>query len=164
MLNVVAINADAATWNRLRGQAEAEKVPLVRTQISTCSARRRDPALAQKALALALTPAPGATNSAGIIEQVADLHPEMAFDFALANRAEVAKLVDTTSVNRFFPGLASDSSNLATAAKVEADASANIPAEARRDADTAAASIRYRAAIRKDRLPEIDAWLAKNGV
>jgi aminopeptidase N len=162
VLDVVATNADAATWNRLLGLAEAEKVPLVRQQYFDLLGRAKDPVLAQKALALALTPAPGATNSAGIISEVSDVHPDLAFDFALAHRAEVAKLLDTTSVNRFFPGLASGSSNLATAAKVEADAKANIPVEARRDADTAAASIRYRAAILKDRLPEIDAWLVKN--
>lgn len=162
VLNVVAVNADAATWNRLRAQAEAETVPLVRTQYFDLLGKARDPALAQKALDLALTPAPGATTSAGIIQQVAANHPDMAFGFALAHRAQVAGLVDTTSVNRFFPGLASGSSNLATAARVEADAKANMPEAARRDADTAAASIRYRAAIKKDRLPEIDAWLAKN--
>jgi aminopeptidase N len=163
VLNVVATNADAATWDRLRAQAEAEKVPLVRTQYFDLLGKARDPALAQKALDLALTPIPGATTSAGIIDQVSDIHPDMAFDFALAHRAQVAKLLDSTSVNRYFPGLASGSANPATAAKVEADAKAHIPAEARRDADTAAASIRYRAAIVKNRLPELDAWLAKYG-
>jgi aminopeptidase N len=162
VLDVVASNADAATWDRLLALATAEKVPLVRQQYFDLLGRAQDPKLAQRALDLALTSAPGATTSAGVIEEVADNHPDLAFGFALANRPAIEKLLDTTSVNRFFPALAGGSTNLATAAKVEADAKAHIPAEARRDADTAAANIRYRAGIVAKRLPEIDAWVAKN--
>src|SRR6185437_1143321 len=51
--------------------------------------------VAQHALDLALTAEPGATNSAGMIRGVSWRHPEMAYDFAMAHRAQVDKLVDS---------------------------------------------------------------------
>ena len=60
----------------------------------------KDEALARRALALALTDEPGATNSSGMISNVSYEHPDLAFDFAVAHREQVDKLVDTTSITR----------------------------------------------------------------
>jgi hypothetical protein len=47
--------------------------------------------------------------------------------------------------------------------KIKAYADAHIAKSSRRAADTVVADIQYRQMVRKERLPAIDAWLARNG-
>ena len=47
--------------------------------------------------------------------------------------------------------------------KINGYADAYIAKGSRRDADTVIADIEYRQMVRKERLPAIDAWLARNG-
>lgn len=162
-LRVVAANADAATWDRLHAEAMAEKTPLIRQQLYDLLAMPRDEALAKRALALALTDEPGATTSAGMIAGVARYHPDLAFDFALANLESVNKLVDATSRSRYMPRLASGSADPAMIGKLKAYAEKYLTPDARRDSETAMADVAYRIKIRNERLPAIGAWLDKHG-
>ncbi len=157
---VVAQHADAATWDQLRKQAQAEKSPMIKDRMYALLAASEDDALARRALALAMTDEPGVTNSAAMLANVADQHPEMAFDFALANIDKVNQRVDATSRSRYFPRLAGGSADPATIDKLNAYASANLAAGSRRDVDTAVAGISYRIKVKKERLPAIDQWLA----
>jgi aminopeptidase N len=125
-------------------------------------ASTEDKALAQRAMELALTDEPGVTNSAAMLTRVADQHPDMAFDFAIGHMAKVNERVDPTSRSRYFPRLAANSADPAMAGKLNAYAGANLAAGSRRDADTAIAGINYRIKVRAERLPAIEAWLAKN--
>jgi aminopeptidase N len=160
--SVVAYNADAATWDQLHTQAQAEKTPLVKDALYTLLASAKDEALAKRALDLALTDEPGATNSSNMISTVSRAHPELAFDFAVAHREQMNKLIDSTSRSEYFPRLANSSLDPAMIGKMQAYAQANIAPTSRRGADTAVANIQYRIGVHKDRLPEIDAWLKKN--
>jgi hypothetical protein len=87
----------------------------------------------------------------------------MTFDWAIAHKDAVNDKVDNSARTRFIPGLASSSSNLATADKVKAWAAANLAEGSRKEADKAAASVINRAKIRQQRIPAITAWVAKNG-
>jgi len=164
ILAVVAEHADAPTWDALRGAARSEASPLVRDTLYGLLATTNDPALAQRALALAITGEPGETIGAEMISTVADSHPDLAFDFALANMAAVNARVDASSRSRFFPMLAKGSSNPQMVAKVRAYAEANLAPEARRDAETAVAAIEDRLKVRAQRVPEIEAWLMRTGI
>jgi aminopeptidase N len=163
VLGVVAKHADAATWDAIHAQAQAEKTPLIRAQLFSLLAAAEDEALAKKALELALTPEPGETLSSTMISRVAGAHPDMTFDWATAHKDAVNDKVDNSARTRFIPGLASSSSNLATADKVKAWAAANLAEGSRKEADKAAASVINRAKIRQQRIPAITAWVAKNG-
>jgi aminopeptidase N len=163
VLGVIARHADAATWDQLHAQAVNEKTPMIRDQIYSLLASTEDEALARRALDLALTAEPGATNSAGMISRVADLHPDLAFDFAIANLSKVDEKLDGSARRRFYPRLASGSRNASMIQKVDAYAIAHVPPESRRDAETAKASITYRIKVRTERLPSIDQWLSKKG-
>jgi aminopeptidase N len=159
ILGVVASNLDAAGWDRLRAQARAEKTPLVRSQLYRLLGSAADEALARRALELALTEEPGATNSSAIIAAVAAVHPDLAYDFAIANRAKVELLVDASSRSRYLPGLAAGSSNPAMVAKLQDYATRYMTPESRRPADIAIASIQDRVRVRRTRLPDITRWL-----
>jgi len=160
ILGVIAANADAATWDALLAEARAETSAMVKAEQYGLLGSSRDPALARRALDLALTDEAGATNGASMISRVANLHPDLAFDYAVAHREQVEQKTDATSRSRFFPGLARRSADPAMVAKLNTYADQHLAADARGDVKTAIASIGYRVKLRKERLPEIDAWLA----
>jgi hypothetical protein len=156
---VVARHADAKTWDRLHAQARAEKTPLVKDHLYGLLASTEDAALAKRALDLALTDEPGPTNTPGMIAGVADLHPQLAFDFAMAHMAAINERVDSSSRSSYFPALASRSFDPQMIDKVNAYAKAHLAPSARRVAETVVASITDHIRIRRDRLKAIDEWL-----
>jgi hypothetical protein len=159
ILDVVAWNADAAMWDRLHTQAQAEKVPLVRSQFYRLLGRARDKTLAQRALDLALTPEPGPTTSSQIVGAVAEEHPDLAFDFAMQNREKIEGLVDISSRSRYLPRLAARSADPAMITKLEDYAQQHLTPQSRKSADVAIAQIRDRIRVRQTRLPDITTWL-----
>jgi aminopeptidase N len=94
-----------------------------------------------------------------MISYVSYEHPDLAFDFAVAHRDAVDKLVDSTSRSRFYPGLGSGSRDPAMIAKLNAFADAHIARSSRRATDTAIASITYRREVIEKRMPQVSAWL-----
>ncbi|GAB3428393.1 M1 family metallopeptidase [Massilia solisilvae] len=162
ILAVVAQHADAPTWDKLHAAAVAEKTPLIKDRLYEMLAAAEDKALAQRALDLALTDEPGATNSAGMLARVAENHPDMAYDFAIKHIEQVNARVDATSRSRYFPRLAYGSYDPAMIAKLNEYAGANLAPTSRGDVATAIAAIRDRIKVRSERLPQIDAWLASH--
>jgi hypothetical protein len=119
-----------------------------------------DEALARRALELALTDEPGATNSPAMIAEVAELHPDLAFEFAIAHMDTINERIDASSRSVYFPFLASTSYLPATIGKVEAYAKAHLAPTSRRSAETTVANIKARIKVRNERLRAIDEWLA----
>jgi len=159
---IVAQKADPAAWDQLHAQAQAETTPLIKDQLYSMLSIPENDALAQRALKLALTDEPGATNSAGMIRAVGYYHPEMAFDFAVAHKDQVDKLVDSTSSSRYYPALGASSTKPEMIQKIQDYAQKYIAPTSRRVANQAIANIKYRMMIRQERLPDIDAWLEKH--
>jgi len=159
---VVARHADAATWDALHTEARAGTTQLARNQLYDLLASSADEALATRALELALTDEPGATNTPAMIRRVASGHPDLAFDFAMAHLSQVNAKLDSGSLSRFYPHLAEGSSDPAMIGKLKTYAEANLAPDARSDVDTAVVHIAYRIKIREERLPGIDAWLASH--
>jgi aminopeptidase N len=162
IMYVVAEHADAKTWEELRAAAAAEKTPMIKDQYYSMLASAHDKALAQRALDMALTEEPGATNSAAMISRVSNNFPDEGFDFALANIDKVNERVDSTSRARYFPGLANGSAKPEMIAKLRAYGEKHLAAGSRRDVETSIAAITYRIKVRAERLPAIDAWLDRN--
>jgi aminopeptidase N len=159
ILGVVSQNLDPAGWDRLRAQAQAEKNPLVRAQLYRLLGASKNPALARRALELALTQEPGATTSPGIISAVAGRHPDLAFDYAMQNRQAVEGFIDASSRVSFLPGLGASSTDPAMVAKLQDYATRYMTPESRRPADIAIGSITDRVRVRQTRLPDITRWL-----
>jgi hypothetical protein len=161
ILAVTARNVDSAGWERLREQARSERSPLIKAQLYRLLGTAADPALAQRALDLALTDEPGATTSAGIVSSVADEHPDLAYDFAVRNREKVEGLVDISSRSRYVAGLGSGSTDPVMVAKLEDYAKRHLTPQSRGRVDVAIAAIRDRVRVRTTRLPDITSWLEK---
>ena len=160
IMRVVALHADQAGWDQLRAAAQAEKSPMIKDQLYYLLASASNPGLVKQALALAITSEPGATNSAGMLDNVARRYPDLAFDFALAHLSDVDRLVDSSSRSRYLPRLAEGSADPAMVGKLKDYAKAHISASAMGSTRTAVANITYHVKVRSERLPEIDRWLA----
>jgi len=163
LMSIVAVNATAAEWDKLRAAAQVEKVAQIKDQYYGMLAYAKDEALAKRALELALTDEPGATNTAGMISAVSGRFPEMTWDFAMAHREQINERVDATSRSQYYPMLGASSGKESMIGKIQAFADQYLDKGSRRTADTAIASIRNRIKVREEQLPAIDAWLAKHG-
>ena len=162
ILTVVAKHADAATWDALHEMARTEQSSQLRSLLYARLGAAKDPALAQRALDLAMTDEPGETVSPSILSWVAIEHPDMAYDYAIAHKEDVMKRVDLSSSSRYFPGLATGSLDAAMIGKLEAYA-ATLSEEARKPSEEAIATIRYRTSVAEKRMPGVDAWLRQAG-
>jgi aminopeptidase N len=159
VLGIVASHADAATWEQLHQLARASKQPTDKSRLYRQLGQSHDPALADKALALALSGEPTATDAPAIISSVANVYPEKAFDFAVAHRTQIDQMLEPTSRTSFYTGLGGRSKQVAMTEKLEAFAK-TAPASTRGETNKAIAAIKVRTDIAAKRLPEVDAWLA----
>jgi aminopeptidase N len=156
-LGLIAYNADKATWDRIRKLAQSSDNTVVQSTMYRLLGSAKDKALAADALKLALTAEPGATTSASIIGAVAGEHPDMAADFALANREAVLALVDVGSRSEFVANLAFGSEDPAMPAKLDQYAKSHLTPESRKTVDEAIAAI----TTRLKTLPRVKAGIAK---
>jgi aminopeptidase N len=159
VLQIVAAHADAATWDQLHALAQTSTESTDRSRLYTYLAISHDPALADKALALALTKEPPPTDAPNLISGVAGVFPEKAYDFAIAHRAEVDALVEPTSRTSFYAGLAAGALSPTIVPKLRAFAG-TVPASALPVITRTIATINYRLEIIAKRLPAVDRWLA----
>jgi aminopeptidase N len=159
VLNVIALRADAATWQELLSRARTEKDPLEKQRLYARLGAALDPALAGRALALALSGEPPATVAPTIISTVSDRHPALAFDFALAHAQAVNALIEPSFRWSYIPALARSSADQELARKLRVYTQATIPADARKDAEEVIAEIQRRARSYAHSRPEFEAWV-----
>ncbi len=160
VLAIVALHADAGTWDQLHALAKNAKSALEKQELYVLLGRAKDKALAEKALALAGTDEPPLTNRPSMIRAVSVRFPDMAIDYASAHWNEVTVSLEPDSRAEYVPSLADNSRDLATLPKLHAFADAHIPAGAQGNVRKADATIRFYAKIRTEHLPELDHWLA----
>jgi puromycin-sensitive aminopeptidase len=160
VLEVVAENADSATWDQLHDMAKHAASSLEKEQLYGVLGDVRDRALAQRALDLSLTDEAPVTLRPGLISGVAHTHfPDAAFEFTAAHADQINSLLEPDSRNEFAPYLLVRSGEAAMIPKLQAYAQAHIPQTARKAVIVAEGTISYNATIRSRRLPELDSWL-----
>jgi aminopeptidase N len=155
----VARQADLATWEQLHALARETSGTSERNRRYRLLGSTKDPALADRALALALSGEPSPTTAPALIASVSVLYPDKAYDFALAHRAQVEAMLEPTSRTGFFSDLARTSTDPAMLGKLDAYAR-TVPASSRGEITKAQSEIRRRRLFAQRRLPEIDRWLA----
>lgn len=161
VLAIVAANADETAWEAIHARAKASKDITDRSRLYAYLGRAQDPKLVDRALALALGGEPSPTEAPNIIAAAAGDHPDKALDFALAHRAQMEQLLEPTSRTSYFAELAATSRDPAMPDRL-AKFAATVPASSRGEVDKAISAIRYRLAVIKDRVPQMERWLAAN--
>ena len=163
VMRVVSRHADATRWEQIRALAKSTADSALKEEFYTHLGFAEDSAIAQKALDLSLTDEVPVTIRLRLVQATSNLHPDMAFDFYVAHRDELNKILEPDARDRFAPGLASGSYDPAMIGKLSDYADKYIAASARGDVRKAQGAIAYWVKIRKETLPEIDKWLAARG-
>ena len=162
VLNVVALHADSALWERLQVLARDAKSELEQDQLYEMLGNARDPALAQRALDLAVSGQPPGTTASTIVKTVARLHAGSTFDFVISHWDRIAPLLPLRSLGRFAPSIAGGSDDPDTAARLADFSKRAVSACNPADVRQAIGRIRYLSSIKQQRLPEVDRWLAEH--
>ena len=163
VLDIVADHADAATWEQLHGLAKSATSNLEKRQLYRLLAEAHDQALVQRALDLSLTDEVPATTRPSMLSAASHYYPELALDFFASHQDAYNAVIEPASRSRFAPRLAFGARDTGIIAKLDAYAAKNIPENARGDVVKAETSVRERAAVRSQRLPDVDAWLKAHG-
>ena len=160
-LRIIAQNADAATWDRLRAMANGAKTDLEKSATFALLGAAKDEALARKALDLALTDEPGKTTSAAIISQVGGEHPMLAVDYVLAHRQQYEALIDVSARSQAIARLGGGSADPAMATKLDGYASQHLTPESRKVVDRSISAIKTRIETRARLKPALINWFAR---
>ena len=160
-LRIIAQNADAATWDRLRAMANGAKTDLEKSATFALLGAAKDEALARKALDLALTDEPGKTTSAAIISQVGGEHPMLAVDYVLAHRQQYEALIDVSARSQAIARLGGGSADPAMATKLDSYASQHLTPESRKVVDRSISAIKTRIETRARLKPALINWFAR---
>jgi aminopeptidase N len=160
VLAVVALRADARTWDALHLLAQEATSPLEQAEFYELLGMARDRAQADRALALAISGEPPATVAGSLLRGVAQGHPGATLDFIAGHWGKVEPLFGEgggASIAARFFNTAADGAVLP---RLDAFVVAHVPAATRARIVKNAALIRYRAAVREQRLPQADRWMA----
>ncbi|KFG90234.1 Aminopeptidase N [Sphingobium herbicidovorans NBRC 16415] len=160
-LRIIAQNADAATWEKLRAMANGAKTDLEKSTLFALLGAAKDEALATKALDLAMTDEPGKTTSAAIISAVGAEHPMLAVDYVLAHRQQYEAMIDVSARSQAIARLGGGSADPAMATKLDAYASQHLTPESRKVVDRSISAIKTRIETRARLKPALLAWFAK---
>jgi aminopeptidase N len=122
-----------------------------------------DEALASRALDLALAPSTPTSTGMLMIRRVSERHPDLAWRFALAHKAEIDARSDPGQRLTFIPRLLNEAADTGLADQLHAFAMKTYPAGGRAEADKYEARVRQRSQVSAQRMGPLDAWLKSNG-
>lgn len=161
ILSTYAINATPAEWNALLALTKAETNPVAKNRFVSLLGAARDPATAGRALALLKTDTITAPQKAGLLRAVAGSHPDMAFDWAVANRTLVESFLEASTRSGYIVGLGAGSNDPAMPGKITAFADKYLPAESRGGAKRALSAIAVRKTAADQLRPAVTKWVGR---
>ena len=162
VLGIVGREADADTWTVLHRLAKKAPSSEQQRELYNALAAARDPALADRTLALSLTAELPPHDAAHLVSRVAGTegHAPAAWAFAQKHLAALLAKLAAHQANSYVPGLfTAQPATAARADELEAWAAANLPPGATPSVAKAADEIRFQADFRRRLLPDLHAWL-----
>jgi len=161
MLGTFATNATPADWDQLLALFKAETNPVVKNEYVRLLGQAKDPVLAQKALDLLKTDVLTTQQKPTILRAVAGGHPDLAFDYAVANAALVNGVLEASTRAGFIVSLGAGSNDPAMPGKINAYAEKNLPVSSRGGVKRALATIAVRKAVADRLRAGVTAWVGK---
>ena len=155
ILSTYAANATPAEWDQLLALAKAEPSPVAKNRLVSLLGAARDEAVAKRALALLGTDTLSDPQKAALLRSVSNAHPELALDWAIANRKLVEGFIEESSRAGFIIGLARGSNDAATLPKLRALSTASSKAAV----DRTIAGINVRRSAAERLRPAVEAWV-----
>ncbi|WP_174284635.1 M1 family metallopeptidase [Sphingomonas bacterium] len=159
ILSTYAINATPAEWDTLLALTMAEKSPVAKNRFVSLLGVARDPVLAQRALDLLKTDRITTPQKASLLRSVAGRHADMAFGWAIANKALVDTFVEPSTISGYIVGLGGASNDPAMPGKIRAWGEKNLPAAAQGGMKRTLAFMAVRKATADRLRPAVTTWL-----
>jgi aminopeptidase N len=159
VLTVASRHADASIWEQIHAVAKGAYSGIEKQQDYAMLGSVEDPNLAQRTLDLLLTDEIEAPSRPWVINSVATLHPEMAFDFAVAHRDLVNTWVEPFKRDLYEVQLLKTSADPAALDRLRTYVESHIRASDRGRAAEVESQMLYNMKVRSDGLPRIDVWL-----
>jgi aminopeptidase N len=156
VLKTAAVHADQSMWDQIHTLARSTPSEIERLELYELLGQAQSERLASDALELTLSGEPPPTVIPHILQTVAWLHPRLAFEFTAAHWQELSVKIEPDYQIRFAPRLLMSSSDASLIAPLDAFANAHIPPDKRLDVRKTQASLRYRARVRRERLPDLE--------
>lgn len=156
-LTVVAMHADAATWERLHVMARTSTNALEKQQLYSVLGETRDKALAQRTLELALSAEPPNTLRQNILRGPSNNFTAMTWAYLKANKARADALFAPGSMVGMLQRITGSWTDAAIAKEALAMAEAEGAPPPRLKAALSAAV--YRAKVRREQLAGISDWV-----
>ncbi len=158
ILSTFAIHATPAEWDQLLALTKAETNPVAKNRFVSLLGAAKDDAIATRALGLLRTDTFTAPQKAALLRAVAGSHPDMAFDWAVANRPLVDGFIEESSRSGYIVGLGAGSKDPAMPGKIEAFAQ-TLPETSRGAARRVISGIAVRKATADRLRPAVEVWI-----
>jgi aminopeptidase N len=155
VLDTAAVHADQSVWDQLHALAHATPSEIERLELYELLGHAENERLVREALELTLSGEPPPTVVPHMLQEAAVLHPRLAFEFTAANWQKLSATIEPDYQIRFAPRLLKNSSDASLIAPLDAFARAHIAPDKRLDVHKTEASLRYRARVRRERLPDL---------
>jgi aminopeptidase N len=158
VLGVYAQNATLADYEALLTQLRAATDFVEQRRLWVRLASAKDNSLAERTLQMVLTDQIPRQLRPQVLQNVANAHPRLAWDFLRENRAAVEDMLDPLQRLEFPTGIATASSDPAVARELR-EYSRDFPEGARPTIDAAAAQIELKAQTIRERMPAVESWI-----
>jgi aminopeptidase N len=160
IVNALGIGADAALFDEMVALAVASQDTTEKRTYFLALAGAADPAIAQRLLALSITDRVPSQLGPNLIRAVAQVHPQLAFDFVTSHFDAVAEHLDLSTRVYFLPGVVEDGYERALAEQLVHFAHEKPNAAGPEMLARSRSIILFNAEVREQRLPKLDAWLS----
>lgn len=161
ILATYATRATSTEWDKLLDLAKDERNPVVKNRYVRLLGYAEDESAARRALGLLKGNSFTPPQRAALLSAIAGAHPDMAFDWAVANKPLVDSFLEESNRATFIVGLGAGSNDPAMPGKIESWAAANLPEGSRGGAKRAMAQIAVRKAVADRLKPAVQTWLAR---
>nr|WP_241768963.1 ERAP1-like C-terminal domain-containing protein [Sphingomonas melonis] len=158
VLSTFATYATPADWDALLALTQAETNPVTKNRYVSLLGAAEDDAVATRALALLKTDTFTAPQKAALLRAISGSHPDMAFDWAVANHTLVDSFIEESSRSGFIVGLGGGSSDPKMPGKIESFAQ-TLPETSRAPARRVISGIAVRKAAAERLRPAVETWL-----
>lgn len=159
IVSTVARKADRKTFDEMLAKARNAKNPIEQRLYYFALTGVEDETLAQSAIAEFLDEKTPAQFRARLFAGLAGNHPRMIWDYYRKNFEAIDANLDALERIEYGPRIASASLEEEAADELGAFAAEHLPESAKSAVDGAVSRIRFAARIKRDRVPELAAWL-----
>lgn len=162
IVNAAGTAADAKTFGDLLARAAKTNDSARQQMYLMAAAHVQDPALAKRVLELVATDAVPAPLFGSVVQQVAESHAALTFDFVTSRYEALQPRMDSFARIGLAPTIAGYAVDTALLPRLERFSAEKVGDAGRESLHRARSKMTFSDEVRRERLPQVDAWLRAN--